>query len=209
MPNWCSNTITITGSEKTIALLRRVIENTPKDDDSPGLFETLIGKNPDITEEKYKEGGWYSANCDWYGCKWDIGINEYQFDFTDSCISFGCDTAWSPPTMFLENLCKMYKVQATIQYYEPGCDFAGQMSFDEGGVTEQEDYEYMEGLYRFDNEQFWNEVTSNFEYDSEDENTTAEIIANRYPFLDKSEKQEVINLYEEYLEENKKELKDE
>jgi len=213
MPNWCTNTITITGDKKRIATLSRVIDTlikktSPPEDtkEVPGLFQTLIGRNPQVTKEKYEDGGWYSANTDWYGCKWDIDVYEGMFDITDDTISFSCDTAWSPPVNFLENLCRMYDTSATITYFEPGCDFAGKMEFNPTGTSLQEDYNYTEGLYYLDEELFWSEIEYNFEYDMENE-VKPEDIANRYPFLNDEEKKEVRRIYEEYLQENTKETK--
>lgn len=211
MPNWCSNTIIITGDKKRIATLSKVIsaliKGVPSKDteEQPGLFQTLIGRNPNVDILK-SNGGWYTANTDWYGCKWDIDVYEGMFDITDDTISFNCDTAWSPPVNFLENLCKMYDTSAAIIYFEPGCDFAGKMGFNPQGVVLQEDYTYTEGLYHLDEEQFWSEIGYNFEYDMENE-VKPENIADRYPFLNDEEKKEVRRIYEEYLQENTKETK--
>jgi hypothetical protein len=69
-----------------------------------GVFETLIGRDEKLVKEDYDNGGWWGHNTNRYGTKWDIDFNEHQFDFTNGCLLINCETAWSPPTEFVENL---------------------------------------------------------------------------------------------------------
>jgi hypothetical protein len=85
MPNWCSNYITITGDKKSIGMLTRVLESIPQEQrDESIIFETLIGREPEINDEEYKSGGWYNANIGWFGTKWDVSYNEIKKMYEES-----------------------------------------------------------------------------------------------------------------------------
>lgn len=203
MPNWCSNFIEIEGDKKTIQKLTRIIQssNNP-DDNSSGVFTSLIGKEPTITKEDYDKGEWFKSNTSWFGTKWDISYDECNFTFGDDTISFGCETAWSPPVQFLATLCKMYKVSAEITYEEGGSDFAGRTSLDdEGNIVEEEDYGYNEGMYVLNSEYFWENLDYHFE-NAADEGTSPDDLITDYGYVTDEHKMEIKKLYEEYLVEN-------
>jgi signal peptidase I len=96
----------------------------------------------------------------------------------------------------------MYGVSAVITYEEAGSDFAGRTSFDEGGdIVEEEDYRYEEGIYVLQNDYFWENLDSNFEYYADSE-MTAEEVRDHYGFVSDEDKTEIVKMYEEYLKEN-------
>ncbi len=202
MPNWCTNWIEIEGDKKTISKLTRIIKDASKPENKTGLFETLIGIKPNVAREDYDNGHWYNANTEWFGTKWDVDVCESNFNLSDESISFSCETAWSPPCAFLATFCAMYGVSAVITYEEAGSDFAGRTSFDEGGdIVEEEDYRYEEGIYVLQNDYFWENLDSNFEYYADSE-MTAEEVRDHYGFVSDEDKAEIIKMYEEYLKEN-------
>lgn len=200
MPNWCTNTITITGEPRTIKMFEKMLKGM-----SPGggVFETLIGKDEKLDKEEYDSGGWYSHNTNRYGTKWDIDFNEHQFDFTDGCLVINCETAWSPPTEFVENLTKVYNVTCEMTYEEPGNDFAGKIVVSDGEIIQNDQYDYAEGVYHLDNEYFWDGFMENqFDY-WRDEEVTDEEVKEYYSFLSEKEKEEVLTYYKEYEERHK------
>jgi hypothetical protein len=168
MPNWCNNDIRIYGDEKTIKAITNVIKSLGPED---RLFQSLIGLPDNMSKPDY-EIKWYDTNLNWFGTKWDVDVNTDCFDFGDDEISFFCETAWSPPIQFLENLCKMYKLNAYVFYSEGGVGFSGETKLiwenDELSVEDNE-YEYNKGLYLLSNEEFWSNMESNIEYAVEEE----------------------------------------
>ncbi len=162
MPNWCNNDIRIYGNEGTIRALANVIKSSSQGK----LFQTLIGLPDNMSKSDYEEK-WYDTNLNWFGTKWDVDIDAHCFDFCEDEISFFCDTAWSPPIQFLENLCRMYKLNAHIIYSEGGVGFAGETNliWEDGELSvEDNEYEYNKGLYLLSNEEFWSNMESNIEY---------------------------------------------
>jgi hypothetical protein len=204
MPNWCSNYITITGDEKSIGLVTRILEGIPLHErDNSNVFETLIGREPEINEENYNNGGWYDSNIGWFGTKWDVSYNECQFEFSENTIIMMPQTAWSPPIGFGVRLHEKYGVNVELQYEEPGCDFCGKTTIENQSVVE-EDYGFLEGKYHLDNESFWYEVDSDIEYAIENE-TPLDDFMERFDFVDEEDYNEIKGMYESSLAESKSE----
>ena len=195
MPNWCSNTITITGTEKQIGLLTRILQDEPqKNPDECIVFKTLIGIEPDVSQEDYDNGQWYGSNTSYYGTKWDVDFNSCNFSFNETSIVMSPDTAWSPPINFGVVLHKMYGVDVEMFYAESGVNFCGKTIINEDGVFE-EDYNHDEGQYRFDEEYFWEGIIpSNIEYALDEEKSVDEFMED-YPYLDTEDHTELRKIF--------------
>lgn len=208
MPNWCNNYIRIYGEEKTIRIITNVIKSiNPRDEDEEqvegkeyeGLFKTLIGVPPEMPKDEYKLN-WYDTNIAWFGTKWDVDVSNDCFDFSEGEISFSCETAWSPPIPFLENLCRMYKVNAYLFYSEPGMAFSGETNFtwEDGQVfVNDSEYEYKEGLYKLSNEEFWSEMESNIEYAVEEDIDVDEFIEEYKAYVSEKDIKDIITMFNE------------
>ncbi len=205
MPNWCSNKIEITGTKEQIALLTKVLEDVPKSKPQECIvFESLIGREPDMSKDEYEQGGWYQSNIGWFGTKWDVSYDDCNFNFEEECITMYPDTAWSPPIGFGARLHEMYGVDVELYYEEPGCDFCGRTTIDKEGVMDEEDYSYLEGKYHFDNESFWYEIENDIEYykDDNDGKTIEEFVEERYSsFVSEKDKEEILKLFKDSINE--------
>ena len=205
MPNWCNNHIIISGDIFFLSLLKNILEDVPKTiGEETVVFKTLIGKEPTITTEDYEKGGWFNSNVDWFGTKWDVSYNDCQFEFNDDHIIMMPQTAWSPPVRFVSNLCKMYGVTAVMNYDERGCDFCGRATIDINGEVDDEEYKYNEGMYRFDNDYFWESlVESDMEYALDEDKTKDQFLLD-YPYVNEDDLKELGEMYDEYMIENLK-----
>lgn len=83
MPNWCNNSIVINGDKDKIKEIRDILESMDKTTDETGIFESLVGRDENITEEQYQNGGWYQHNINRYGCKWDVSYDNAVIDGDD------------------------------------------------------------------------------------------------------------------------------
>ena len=208
MPNWCNNNITISGDEGTIRTLTAVLKSlkTSDEEQSNNVFQSLIGLPQHMSDGDYKEK-WYDTNIEWFGTKWDISYSEDMFNFSKNEISFSCETAWSPPIPFLQNLCEMYKVNANLFYSEGGVGFSGETTFNwVDGELEVNDDEcgYLEGIYKYSREEFWSEV----EYRADsilDEDQSLEDFLGEFDFVSEEDKLELTRLYNETIKENDEE----
>jgi hypothetical protein len=203
MPNWCSNSIVITGDKDKIKKIKRVLE-TRSTSKEIGVFQTLVGRDENLSESQYHEGGaWYNSNIDRWGCKWDIDYDESNIDTdSDDCITMSPQTAWSPPEGFCRLLSQQYGVDVELEYSEPGCDFAGKLSITADGDEEGETYSFLEGLYYIDEDYFWMEVRNNLEYEfDETEPRDVKEWLEDFPYVDEKHQSDMIDLYNEVKEE--------
>ena len=208
MPNWCNNNITISGDEGTIRTLTAVLKSLKTDDEeqSSDVFKALIGLPQHMSDGDYKEK-WYDTNIGWFGTKWDISYDEHAFTFTKDEISFFCETAWSPPIPFLQNLCEMYKVNANLFYSEGGVGFSGETTFtwNDGELDVYDDEcGYLEGIYKYSREEFWSEVESRVD-SILDEEQTLEDFLGEFEFVSEEDTLELTRLYNETIKENDEE----
>lgn len=156
MPNWCSNTMTLTHEDPAmIARAKAAFARgqflqefvpVPKE-----LSDTVAGSHGDKdaqarlvaqTEDnikKYGYGNWYDFCVNEWGTKWDIGCDAGIQTFDDHELIVYFDSAWSPPIAAYEKLLDMgFTVYAT--YYESGSAFAG--IFEDGS----DDYYDLSGM---------------------------------------------------------------
>ena len=152
MPNWCNNTITITGGANTIRNLWEEAQTAIKDKDGKGSFGLLSAMAPEpdyevtevapaVGEEKIMSDWWDWRVTNW-GTKWDVDDDGLEFeDHGDgtATIRGWFDSAWSPPLEALNTFCEdMDGVYAEIYYHEPGMTFVGY--WDSEGSDDHYDY---------------------------------------------------------------------
>ena len=168
----------------------------------PGVFRRLIGIHPDVPVEDYVIEGWYNANCDYWGCKWDVEFDEDMWDMDDDdCMTGSFDTAWSPPVAFCNELFEKFPgiTLMELTYEEGGCDFCGKTTYERynDGQThiEEESYPYEKGLYILQTDYFWSRLADEMEYALENENTL-EDIKERFQYVTENDMNEIIEVYE-------------
>lgn len=154
MPNWCENIIKITGMKSNLDVLKNKLNE--QKDESINFMEYLIGKG-DIPDDYYEEG-WWDYNLDRFGTKWDFPFSDIELTIEEDSLSFFVDSANSPIIPFLLKLCKKHKVNATIEYYEPGSNYGGRAEIDTDGVECNNESSYLEALFQYRNEAFWHQV---------------------------------------------------
>jgi hypothetical protein len=145
MPNWCNNTVEINHKDpaKMHALVGAINEGkmcnfaipVPEDlhivagsvgpKGSPEQNELELKEQANL--EKHGYSTWYDFCVNQWGTKWDVDPYEpveYDDQHDKNGVTFGFDSAWSPPIGVYEALVEQgYEVRA--YYYEPGMAFAG------------------------------------------------------------------------------------
>ena len=142
MPNWCNNNISISGPTDTI---KQLWEDANREDG--GLLSAMApqpenmfhGNLGQAEREQCAEQGipnWYDWQVNNWGTKWDVSTEGLEF--TDNgdgtaMIEGWFESAWSPPIQAYETFCDdMDNCDLQASYHEPGMDFAGFWSKDEG-----------------------------------------------------------------------------
>jgi hypothetical protein len=190
MPNWCSNYAEITGSKEAIAKIKEDIDSI-KSDSEPSVFKTLVGIHPQVTKKEYDSGGWYDANWDFWGTKWDVDIDDCNFDFYEEGFTMSPKTAWDPPIGFYKALANKYGVNVEATYEESLNDFAGKYTIDTDGNQSDECLPYLEGMYKFDFDHFLHEI----EYQFEEGEITEESLREAFPFVSEEDMEFIIEQY--------------
>jgi hypothetical protein len=141
MPNWCSNSITISGSTETIKTLWDDAQTNWKNEDY-GLLDAMVpmpralkgttSPAPDDGSQPYVDGhtNWYDWCVANWGTKWDVSDEGLEYvdneDGTSSIVGY-MDTAWAPPIeAYNKFLDLMDGVSIEATYHEPGMDFLGE-----------------------------------------------------------------------------------
>jgi hypothetical protein len=145
MPNWCENSVTIKSDDqeklqklhdamvagnflKSVIAIPEDLNNDklssfggPDKDDKDALRQQMV--------EKYGYESWYDFCIDKWGTKWDVEI--FSPILEDGQVTANFSSAWAPPTGIYQELTKQgFDVDA--MFYEPGMDFAGTYTSDEG-----------------------------------------------------------------------------
>jgi len=125
MPNWCSNSVKISGSKEQIDALEKFLnDNNGKD-----WFDFFRPIPPE-----YKEGElWYGWSINNWGCKWNCDAADWSREDVEdedvSTISFSFDSPWGPPIALYEAATEDgYYIEA--YYLEEGMGFVGK--FEDG-----------------------------------------------------------------------------
>jgi hypothetical protein len=137
MANHCWNWASINGSQESLDLLEKRIEEALSGGEANSLwaktYPILFGKT-DVPLSLYDD----------YGSKWfDIEFDRHGE--RDATISG--DSAWSPVSPLILKLSKEYNLHIELEYEEPGCDFGGFYECKNGEVLRDETYSYLK--YRF------------------------------------------------------------
>ena len=142
MPNWCSNHITVRGTNPAeIERLATAFATggfcnavVPMPEEL-NITSGFLGNGAEQAEleaksaanlEKYGYANWYDFNVANWGTKWEIGGNGDTAEIEEDGLSFSApfESAWSPPTRICEALLEQ-GFDVTLYYYEPGMGFVG------------------------------------------------------------------------------------
>lgn len=152
MPNWCSNHITVRGtnSAEIDRLAKALAEGefcnavipTPKDltdtvsgfvgEDQRAAHEAQMARNIEL----YGHKDWYSFQTANWGTKWDVSCDSVEIDDDGLGFSGTFESAWAPPLGVAAALVEQ-GFEVTLYYYEPGMAYCGK--FEDGS---DDYYEY-------------------------------------------------------------------
>jgi hypothetical protein len=155
MPNWCSNHITVRGTDP--AAIKRLADAFDAGEfcgtvvpmpDELNITSGSLGDPVEQAEleaksaanlEKHGFANWYDFNVAKWGTKWEIGGNGDVAEIDVDGLSFSApfESAWSPPIGVCEALAEQ-GFDVTLYYYEPGMGYVGKW---EDGFDDYYEYE--------------------------------------------------------------------
>ena len=135
MPNWCNNTITLTGPKDKV---KKIFDEAKKEDCLLNLLYPMPSALEGTTSPAPKEGkvqplvdgfdNWYDWRVQNWGSKWDVDTQglEYREENDQGIIQGWFDSAWAPPIHCYEHfLTNNEDCSIKSYYHEGGMDFAG------------------------------------------------------------------------------------
>ena len=183
MPNWCDNTISISGpAEKLSPIFTKL-----KEDDSSGLCSilhpmpenTFMGNLGQDERKKCAEENipnWYDWCVSNWGTKWDTSDGDWTYEDAgdgNAILTGSFQTAWGPPVGVYTHCQEAHPdLHIEAMYYEGGCAFAGMWNSIDG-----EDHYSLEGTKKDIEDQLPEElnecfgITECMEEDEEEELT--------------------------------------
>lgn len=146
MPNWCDNSINISGPTKVIKQLEEtnlklsVLIPCPEElnDTTSGSIGANKKENKVFNQmmtnlsKKYGAKDWYEWNVVNWGTKWDIDVNDIFVESkrNKSTLQASFQSAWGPPLQAVKTLTKMHpELSVEFHYIETGCAFAGTYTY--------------------------------------------------------------------------------
>lgn len=136
MPNWCENTLKVTGKE--IELKRFV--DAAKTDELELSFDKLVPmpKELENTKSPGDTPNWWDWRIANWGTKWDLSADSTSVTIKRRVAWYSFDTAWGPPTEWLEKVSVLFpKLKFILRYDEPGLCFKGKTIAENGVVNDE------------------------------------------------------------------------
>lgn len=144
MPNWCHNTLTVTGKEVS------EFKKKAKSNESALSFNNFVPmpeelkntkspdeKNPKLIK-KYGADNWYDWACINWGTKWDIEAKLIKDKKNELVYKF--NTAWCPPFPWLAVVSRKFaRLKFKIEYFDESVSFEGFANIENGKVI-SDDY---------------------------------------------------------------------
>jgi hypothetical protein len=154
MPNWVTNTLTITGEPSLLAevgarLRAPIPSHKGHAEDAPQFsFWNIVKPEDSILDEYFanadatqlhNRNNWYNWNNRNWGCKWDARVHFAEAE--ENMLTYEFDTAWAPPIQVLETLSRdVPDVKLTLRYVEEQ-GWGGVTVFKVGEVYEEESWD--------------------------------------------------------------------
>lgn len=134
MANNCWNWVKITGPNETLDIIE---ERFKKYKDWKGTFtefsRMVLGLEPEVIPEHETLNDAFSRIYT-YGTKWW----DFELDGDDGWLQISGDSAWSPPLGLLTIMTEVFDVKIEGEYSEPGCDFGGFYTIENGECDDNE-----------------------------------------------------------------------
>ena len=127
MPNWCNNSITITGpKDKITALYNEAVKDADNETGLLNAMHPMPQELNDTTAPSEDGDDWYSWRVNNWGTKWEVSSEGLELSEDGTEITGWFDSAWAPPIGAFEHyISENDDVELTCFYEEPGMDFAG------------------------------------------------------------------------------------
>ncbi len=163
MANYCWNYVVFNGKATQIKKLRNKFKQYDKTNwfvefGDYVLNKGKIGATKQELEKKHKDFYYYGTRS------WEFDLRDYPDDDKNTFTVAG-DSAWSPPTELINQICILYGLSAEMDYEECTEDFAGIVKFDKTGIISHKEMTCHEYRYNDDLMSWQDNLAMNFEFE--------------------------------------------
>ena len=151
MPNWCDNTLNISGDQETLKNLKEFVGRPLKREGDETIEKPIFSlynitaptkdSEPRIGEAFKSQGDddWYHNQINSWGTKWDVAGENIFTSEKEGFLSYSFDSAWSPPDLAIARLAEIFPTLSIEHVYnEPGMCFWGIMTYKNGELFEED-----------------------------------------------------------------------
>jgi hypothetical protein len=149
MPNWCSNTLQISGDKEQLEMFKQksiiksgmdvdifVMDGCVPMPEELNIMKDISEEELSIRKAKYGYDNWYDWRFENWGSKWDA--QEPYITEEEELLTINFDTAWSPAIPYIKQVAKMYPdLIFDLYFMETGEWFAGRVFAKNEEVNEQ------------------------------------------------------------------------
>lgn len=138
MPNWCQNELIIeTLDQDEFKRFTDQLQHLDFYQEVPDLSFDRIRPLPDAEKEN-----WYDWQVENWGTKWDVHPDHFKYG-SEGYLYYSFETAWAPPDKIIDYIARKYtNLNINLKYYEPSMSFAGEIDYQGGEQTFQNEYAY-------------------------------------------------------------------
>ncbi len=159
MPNWCYNTLTITGDTKEVKKFKKLADGERGNEKTVLDFNKLLPYPKEFEEadkayaeaeakgveyDKRPKDGFNNGGYEWcrnnWGTKWNSSnacISDEKFTKKDGYLEYTFDTAWSPPIELFTKISESFPtLEFDLTYKEEGNGFKGEAFIVCGDVSD-------------------------------------------------------------------------
>jgi len=151
MPNWCNNTMTVSGDPEKVAEFVEQQKAVALDPDGTPIGESLLDFDqvvpmPSVLRNRKspsddKSITWYEWAVANWGTKWGACDVGYDYKEGNDTVLYDFSSAWSPPVDWFEKVIEYYPwLDFQLEWEEGGMGFAGKLTGTKGIVGTIEEW---------------------------------------------------------------------
>lgn len=135
MANSCWNWVHISGPKETLDIIEERFNkyDEMKDFTFTQFSRMVLGIEPDVAPDYETVSEMFSRIYS-YGTKWWA----FEIERGGDWMEIRGDSAWSPPLGLLTIITKVFDVKINGEYSEPGCDFGGFYTIEDGECEDRQ-----------------------------------------------------------------------
>lgn len=143
MPNWCHNSLTVSGPDADLdSLLANASKTMPyingaatythdEAERAPVVSHFSLKRLLPVPEDLIDNGGWYDWCIKHWGTKWEVQEETFARKPGKARVTFL--SAWNPPLAALKAVSRDYpSLRFSVAYDEEGGNFCGEECFENG-----------------------------------------------------------------------------